>query len=83
MSGGTLPPFKWAGYRASTRARSTGTVVVVVDGRAQGLDTEGGRWSTICDDHDWIVAHETLKQAVGFMRHPEEWCEPCMLKVGA
>lgn len=57
--------------------RSTGRVVGVYDGTKAALDTDGGRWSTICEDHGFIVSHSTLKLANEHARSPEQWCEPC------
>lgn len=67
-----------AGIRSAHFARETGTLVLVVDGEAQGLDTEGGRWYTICDDHGQIICHETLALAKAHSSDPLGWCEVCM-----
>lgn len=66
-----------AGYRAHTHARSTGTLVLLVDGVEGGYDTDGGRWQTICEPHGGIISHETRAIAATWMRHPEEWCSEC------
>lgn len=68
----------WAGLRQVHIAKSTGTMVAVLDGREAGLDTDGGRWSTLCDDHGHCVAHPTLALARAHAACPEGWCEPCM-----
>lgn len=68
------------GYRAHTRARSTGTLVVLVDGFAQGLETPGTgapRWFTVCDEHGGCVGHYTIASARSHLAHPEAWCETC------
>lgn len=78
----TLAPPQWAGYRAHARARSTGTTVVLLDGIAAGLDTDGGRWQTVCEDHSIVIAHETIRDARGWLHHPEEWCEDCIANAG-
>lgn len=67
----------WAGYRSARYARSTGTLVVVVDGADADLDTSGGRWSTICDDHGTAVAHATRALAEWHAVCPEDWCDGC------
>lgn len=66
----------WAGFR-SAAFRNTGTLVVVLDGIAAGLDTEGGRWQTICDDHGIVCSHPTLALATSHAVEPSGWCEPC------
>lgn len=67
----------WAGVRSASFARSTGTLVVVYDGEEQGMDTEAGRWQTVCEDHAYIASHDTLAIARSFASAPEEFCEPC------
>lgn len=66
-----------AGAKLSRRAQKTGTVVTLYDGVEADLDTEGGRWQTVCEDHGWIVSHSTRKLAASHLSHPEEWCEEC------
>lgn len=76
-------PEQWAGYRFHSRARSTGALVVLVDGWEQGLSSPGQgehgeyRWFLICDEHDLLVSHETQVLARGWMSAPEVWCEGC------
>jgi hypothetical protein len=69
-----------AGERQRHVARSTGTLVVVYDGREQDMDAddEGGRWYTECVDHGEAVRHTTLGLARWHAPAPEEWCEACM-----
>lgn len=66
-----------AGALLSRRCRSTGTVVTLYDGEPAHLDTEGGRWQTVCEDHGTIVAHRTRRLAELWLSHPEEWCDEC------
>lgn len=68
----------YAGIRQFRRARSTGRMVGVYDGIAAGMDTEAGRWQTVCEDHGSICSHVTLALATSSASAPEEWCEPCM-----
>lgn len=75
-------PTRWAGYREHRVARSTGTLVVLVNGEEAGLDTDGGLWSTICDAHDIVIAHDTRALARSWMSAPEQWCEECQAAVG-
>lgn len=74
-------PRTFAGYRSHAVARSTGAVVVVLDGDAAGLDTAGGRWQTTCEKHDEVISHATLAVARSWAAAPEEWCESCMAEV--
>ena len=70
----------WAGVRSASYARTTGTLVLVVDGDAHGVDTDGGAqpWSTLCDDHGGVCSHETLQAARQWASAPEQWCPYCM-----
>jgi hypothetical protein len=69
---------RWAGERARTRNRRTGTTSVLVDAAEQLLDEAAGRWATICDEHATIVNHETQRLARMWLHHSEDWCEDCM-----
>ena len=75
---------QWVGERQRVRNRQTGTLVVLVDGLAEPrwLDTDGGRWSTVCDAHSSVVAHDKLANARAFLHHPEDWCDDCQALVG-
>jgi hypothetical protein len=62
-----------------TRARSTGTLVLVVDGDKFGVDTDDGRqpFSTICDDHGGCIMHATKSLALSWAAAPHMWCPTC------
>lgn len=67
----------YAGLRQYNRSRVTGHYVGVYDGEAAGMDTEGGRWQTVCEPHGAILCHETLALAKAFAPDGDEWCEEC------
>jgi hypothetical protein len=71
---------QYAGCRYAAKARSTGTLVLVLHGEEAGLDTDDGRqpWSTVCDDHGTVCCHQTLALARSHAACPEGWCEECM-----
>jgi hypothetical protein len=75
MPAKTMPDY--AGLRSYTRASSTGTHVGVYDGESAGMDTDGGRWQTVCEEHGNIISHRTLALAMSFRCCPEEWCDRC------
>lgn len=75
MSAKTMPDY--AGLISYTKAHSTGTHIGVYDGGPAGMDTAGGRWQTVCEEHGWIISHDTRRRALGFRSCPEEWCERC------
>jgi hypothetical protein len=59
------------------RVKTEGTVVGVYDGHAAALDTDSGRWQTVCERHGEVCSHTTLTRALAFARVPTEWCEHC------
>jgi hypothetical protein len=65
----------WAGFRLARFARSTGTLVVLVNGEEAGLDTDGGPWSMFCADHGCVIGVDTRQIAESLMSHPEGWCD--------
>ncbi len=67
--------------RQSHRARSTGTVVEVLDAEHPDsvLDPDGGRWATVCVPHGSVINHLTITAAKGHASEPEYWCELCMV----
>jgi len=67
-----------AGARVSRRCRATGTTVTLYDGEAADLDVSAGRWSTTCEQHGEVIAHERYGVALSHLSHPDEWCESCM-----
>jgi hypothetical protein len=71
-----------AGLRKWARARQTGRIVAVYDGEEAMLDTAGGRWQTVCEDHGFIVAHNTLALALSHSADPLGWCEVCRVEAG-
>lgn len=68
--------------RETRIARTTGVTVEVVDADHPDCtdyqSDEGGRWVTVCREHEEFVQHETWKLAREHLGHPEEWCESCM-----
>ena len=70
-------PQSWAGYRAHRRSRITGTTVVLVDGKAADVDTGGGRWALVCDDHGTVCAFTHQRDAREWMSDPSCWCDEC------
>lgn len=77
--------------RTRSRAKSTGTTVLVIDARISPdfQEDEGGRWVTFCEEHGTFCQHETLRDpengigggARTFAARPEEWCEACQAAV--
>ena len=67
----------YAGCRQAHFARQTGTLILVVEAEAQGLDPDGTPFYTICDDHGQCVGHSTLADARWHASAPLGWCEVC------
>jgi hypothetical protein len=73
----TPGPRGWCGYKAHRKAQATGTTIVLVDGKAAGMDTDAGRWSLVCDDHGSVCAFTHQHDARAYMARPADWCECC------
>lgn len=63
---------QFAGYRSCRKSRLVGTTISVVDGKAQNLDTTGGRWYSICEDHNTTVSHESQAIATSHASQPHQ-----------
>lgn len=68
-----------AGCVEQHKARETGRVVSIVRNDQAKLDDNDGEYpySTICDEHGFIVAHHTLALARRHATNPLGWCEVC------
>jgi hypothetical protein len=69
-----------AGAVLSRRCRATNTTVTLYDAAdpAGDMDSEDGRWWTVCENHGYLVAHLTRAAAEAHLSHPDEWCEVCL-----
>lgn len=65
------------GCRALRRANRTRTLVGLYHNKEAKLDDEGGPYSTVCEVHGTVIAHETLKLATHHLSYPDQWCEDC------
>jgi len=61
---------KPAGLRISRRCRESGYRVGLYDGEEAGMDTEAGRWQTVCEWHHTICCHETYELALWYLSPP-------------
>lgn len=81
MSATVLAEVDLAGAVEASRARATGTVVVLVDlangGNWLGSPEDGGRWATFCEAHGEFVQHTSKTLARDWMPSPEVWCTGC------
>lgn len=59
------------------RARSTGTLVGLYRAAEAQLDTDGGPWVTVCEEHGCLVNHTSRRLAVRHLPYPAGWCEAC------
>lgn len=60
-------------------ARATGTGVALIYNWSAD---PGQPWETVCLAHGGVCSHQTRALAVGWLSHPEEWCEDCMYGPG-
>ncbi len=66
-----------AGCVQKTRSRKTGTMVGVYNAEQAGLDTEGGPWAVICEEHDSVVNFPSITTARSWAPTPHEFCDEC------
>lgn len=71
-------PDAYAGLRRTYPNALTRDWVGLYDGGPAGMDTEAGRWQTVCEAHGSICSHDTLCVAIAFAKDAPEWCEDCM-----
>ena len=68
----------YAGLRYWVDAnRRTGTTVGLYNSDEAGLDSDGGAWTLVCEEHSNTLAVATLAVARDLMPVPDEWCEAC------
>jgi hypothetical protein len=68
----------WSGYRAHRIAKSTGTLVVLVNADDAGLGNDGTEpWYLICDAHGSLLSDTNRRRLSGHMGSPEDWCDEC------
>lgn len=68
------------------RTTETGAVVSLYDGEAAGMDTDGGRWQVVCEDHGTILSLETLAEARRELRLVDVtlgFCDECRERADA
>lgn len=69
-----------AGCTEARKARSTGATVLILDtrngGEWAGAEVDG-RWISLCNDHSFLLHHQTLADARSWAAAPEDWCEGC------
>ena len=60
-----------------SKARSTGTHILLIDNRDRSFDADWGAWYLLCIDHGGLIGHDTSATARSFMAEPEAWCPGC------
>lgn len=70
-------------FTRTARSRQSGTMITVVHGEDEGLDTETeGPWYAICEAHGFISSHRTLSEARSWSASPFDWCQDCQDAAG-
>ncbi len=69
----------YAGLVDWRRNKQTGTQIGLYNGDEAGMDTCEGTepWTTVCEEHHEVCAHDTRQRASEFMAVPAEWCSGC------
>lgn len=71
-------PKEWAGYRAHTVARSTGTLCVLVNADEAEIESDPELpWALLCHEHGGVCGFQGQRPARDHLAHPEEWCPTC------
>jgi len=60
-----------------SKARSTGTHILLIDNRDGSLEEGGGAWQLLCMEHGGLVGWDLNANARSFMAEPETWCPVC------
>lgn len=60
----------YAGLRYYAKARTTGTHVGIYDGEEAGMDTDGGRWQTVCEEHGSVISPRDAGAGAGARAAP-------------
>jgi hypothetical protein len=71
-----------SGLRKSIKSLLTGTTVGIYKAEDAYLDPTGGKWVLICEEHGTYINVRTMKDALEWAAHPEEWCEVCQSHEG-
>jgi len=67
---------KIAGLVATWKNRRTGAQISIYHAEQAGLDSDGGRWVSICENHGDLCNHDSLRLAKAHAAIPE-WCTSC------
>jgi hypothetical protein len=60
-----------------SKARSTGTHIILIDNRNGAYEQDGAPWQTLCLNHGADCGHPTKSTAIAWMAEPEGWCDTC------
>lgn len=74
--------FNFDGFRGCVqrrKSRQTGKLVGIYHNEQAGMDSVDGEypWSTVCEEHGQIIAHQTIELAKAHAATPLDWCEVC------
>lgn len=67
-----------AGCVVQKKSRVTGTLVGVYNSGQAGLEDDPScSWATVCEEHNTLICHPSLKLALSHSADPEGWCQFC------
>lgn len=69
-----------SGCVVQKKSRQTGTLVGVYNSEQSEVGDVGDSstaWMTVCEEHNVLVGHSSLKLALYHSSDPEGWCESC------
>jgi hypothetical protein len=67
-----------AGCVSQSRSRITGTLVGIYHGEQSGMESDPDvPWVTVCEAHNTLVGHPSLRLARHHAPDPTGWCQDC------
>lgn len=73
-----------SGCVSQAKSRITGMLVGIYHGEQSGMESDQDTpWQTVCEQHNTLVGHASLKLAREHAPDPTGWCEECRAAVEA
>jgi hypothetical protein len=65
------------GLMTARRNLTTGGWNLLLSAAEAGLDTDGGAFAVVCEDHGTTCSHTSRQVALSHLPYGSEWCETC------
>lgn len=67
----------FAGCVQQRVCKQNGRVISIYNAEQAMLDSDGGPWVTVCEEHGTVVNHKSVDMARKHAPDPMSWCEEC------